>query len=33
LKPGESVNGGSGVEVFFDGSRWISSCSGAAVNA
>jgi hypothetical protein len=32
-KPGEAVAAGSGVEVFFDGQHWISSCSGAAVAA
>ena len=30
-KPAEAVGAGSGVEVFFDGLRWISSCSGTAV--
>lgn len=32
-KPGEAVGAGSGVEVCFDGQRWISSCSGATVTA
>jgi hypothetical protein len=32
-KPGEPAGGGSGVEVFFDGVHWISSCSGAVVSA
>jgi len=32
-KPGEAVGAGSGVEVFFDGQHWISSCSGASVAA
>ncbi|MDR3532809.1 MAG: glycosyl hydrolase family 28-related protein [Rhodopila sp.] len=32
-KPGEGAGGGTGVEVFFDGQRWISSCSGTAVAA
>ncbi|HEY0181452.1 MAG TPA: hypothetical protein VGC09_01480 [Rhodopila sp.] len=32
-KPNEGAGGGSGVEVFFDGQRWISSCSGSAVAA
>jgi hypothetical protein len=32
-KPGEGVGSGTGVEVFFDGQRWISSCSGSAVVA
>ena len=30
-KPNELVGAGTGVEVFFDGSRWISVCSGAQV--
>lgn len=30
-KPGEGAGSGTGVEVFFDGQRWISSCSGTAV--
>jgi hypothetical protein len=30
-KPSEAAGLGSGVEVFFDGQRWISSCSGTAV--
>lgn len=32
-KPSEGAGSGSGVEVFFDGQRWISSCSGSAVVA
>ena len=32
-KPSEAAGAGSGVEVFFDGQHWISSCSGAAVAA
>ena len=32
-KPNEAAGSGSGVEVFFDGQRWISSCSGLAVAA
>jgi hypothetical protein len=32
-KPGEVSGGGTGVEVFFDGSRWISVCSGSQVSA
>ncbi len=32
-KPTEAAGAGSGVEVFFDGQHWISSCSGAAVAA
>jgi hypothetical protein len=32
-KPAEGVGSGTGVEVFFDGQRWISSCSGSAVAA
>jgi hypothetical protein len=32
-KPSEGAGSGSGVEVFFDGQRWISSCSGIAVAA
>jgi hypothetical protein len=30
-KPGEGAGSGSGVEAFFDGQHWISSCSGTAV--
>ncbi len=30
-KPNETVGAGSGVEVFFDGQQWISSCSGSFV--
>jgi hypothetical protein len=30
-KPGEAVGAGSGVEVFSDGARWISVCSGTQV--
>ncbi len=33
LKPGEASGRGTGVEVFFDGQHWISSCSGAVVSA
>jgi hypothetical protein len=32
-KPSEGAGSGSGVEVFYDGQRWVSSCSGAAVAA
>ncbi len=32
-KPSEAAGAGTGVEVFFDGQRWISSCSGLAVAA
>lgn len=32
-KPGEAAGSGSGVEVFFDGQHWISSCSGTTVAA
>jgi hypothetical protein len=32
-KPNEGANAGSGVEVFFDGQHWISSCSGSVVAA
>ena len=32
-KPGEGAGAGSGVETFFDGSSWISSCSGSMVAA
>jgi hypothetical protein len=32
-KPSEAAGAGSGVEVFFDGQRWISSCSGITVSA
>jgi hypothetical protein len=32
-KPAEAAGAGSGVETFFDGQRWISSCSGASVTA
>ena len=32
-KPGETAGAGSGVEVFFDGQHWISSCSGTSVAA
>ena len=32
-KPSESANAGTGVEVFFDGQRWISVCSGTQVVA
>ena len=30
-KPNETAGAGSGVEVFFDGQQWISSCSGSPV--
>jgi hypothetical protein len=32
-KPGEAAGAGSGVEVFFDGQHWISSCGGTSVAA
>jgi hypothetical protein len=32
-KPAEGAGAGSGVEVFYDGGRWISVCSGAQVLA
>jgi hypothetical protein len=32
-KPSEAAGAGTGVEAFFDGSKWISSCSGTAVAA
>jgi hypothetical protein len=32
-KPSEAAGAGSGVEVFFDGQHWISSCSGITVAA
>ena len=32
-KPAEAHGAGTGVEVFFDGTAWISSCSGAQVTA
>ncbi len=32
-KPSEAVGAGTGVEVFFDGQHWISSCSGSVVSA
>lgn len=32
-KPNEATGVGSGVEVFFDGSKWISVCSGSPVVA
>ncbi len=32
-KPNEAAGAGTGVEVFFDGSRWVSSCSGTTVVA
>jgi hypothetical protein len=32
-KPNEAANTGSGVEVFFDGQHWISSCSGSVAAA
>ena len=30
-KPGDLAGKGSGVQVFYDGSQWISACSGALV--
>ncbi|MGE0224658.1 MAG: hypothetical protein AB7S57_15440, partial [Acetobacteraceae bacterium] len=32
-KPNEAVGSGTGVEVFFDGIRWVSVCSGSQVLA
>ena len=32
-KPSEAAGGGSGVEIFHDGLRWISVCSGTQVTA
>jgi hypothetical protein len=32
-KPSEAAGSGTGVNVFFDGSRWISCCSGTQVSA
>ena len=32
-KPGEAAGAGTGVEVFNDGSRWISGCTGSTVTA
>jgi hypothetical protein len=32
-KPNEAAGTGSGVEVFYDGSKWISVCSGTVVTA
>ncbi len=32
-KPNETAGAGSGVDVFFDGQQWISSCSGSAVTS
>ena len=32
-KPSEAAGAGTGVEVFNDGSRWISVCSGSQVAA
>lgn len=32
-KPSEGAGMGTGVEVFFDGTRWIAGCSGAVVTA
>ena len=32
-KPNEAVASGTGVEVFFDGIRWVSVCSGSQVTA
>lgn len=33
LKPGETASHGTGVPVFWDGSKWCSFCSGAPVQA
>jgi hypothetical protein len=32
-KPNEGAGAGTGVEVFYDGGRWISVCSGSQVAA
>jgi len=32
-KPADAAGGGTGVEVFHDGLRWVSSCSGSAVSS
>ena len=32
-KPAEAAGAGTGVTVFFDGQKWVSSCSGSAVAA
>jgi hypothetical protein len=32
-KPNEVAGAGTGIEVFFDGTRWISVCSGTPVQA
>ena len=32
-KPNEAAGAGTGVEVFYDGTHWVSVCSGAAVSA
>ena len=32
-KPSEGLGAGSGVEVFYDGIRWISGCTGSQVAA
>jgi hypothetical protein len=32
-KPGEAAGAGTGVEVFYDGARWITGCSGSQVAA
>jgi hypothetical protein len=32
-KPADAAGSGTGVEVFFDGTRWISVCSGTQVSA
>jgi hypothetical protein len=32
-KPGEGAGAGTGVQVFYDGSHWISVCSGTTITA
>jgi ABC-type transporter lipoprotein component MlaA len=32
-KPSEAAGSGTGVEVFYDGTRWISVCGGSQVAA
>jgi hypothetical protein len=32
-KPGESVGNGTGIEVFFDGTKWASTCTGSTAVA
>jgi hypothetical protein len=32
-KPGEGAGGGTGVQAYYDGGRWISVCSGSQVQA